>query len=74
MSLALSDYDDFFCIPAIINGIILVILCIIISIYKTPTGKNKYEVILEKDYSAIELFSKYNIIEQHGDIWVLEDK
>lgn len=38
------------------------------------TGKYKYEVTIDKDVSFTELNSKYNIIEQRGDIYVLEDK
>ena len=72
MSLVLTD--DFFCIPLIINDIIIIILLIILSIYKTPTGKNKYEVILDNNYSAEDLYSNYKVIEQRGEIWVLEDK
>ena len=72
MALALTD--DFFCIPLTIDGIIVIILLIILSIYKTPTGKNKYEVILDENYSAEKLYSNYAVIEQRGEIWVLEDK
>ena len=39
-----------------------------------PTGKYKYEVTIDENVSFTELNSKYNIIEQRGDIYVLEDK
>lgn len=38
------------------------------------TGRYKYEVILEDSYSAARLHEKYNVIDQRGGIWVIEDK
>lgn len=54
-------------------GFILLIVC---SIHEgsIPTGKYKYEVTIDKDVSFTDLNSKYNIVEQRGDIYVLEDK
>ena len=37
-------------------------------------GKNRYEVIFDKDYSIQKVYENYKVIEQRGDIWVLEDK
>ena len=34
----------------------------------------QYEVILNDDYSAKELYEKYDVIEQRGEIWVIRDK
>lgn len=42
--------------------------------YTIPTGKYKYEVTIDENVSFTELNSKYNIIEQRGSIYVLEDK
>ena len=39
-----------------------------------PTGRYKYEVILDKSYSATELYENYDVVEQRGKIWVIEDK
>lgn len=39
-----------------------------------PTGRYKYEVILDKSYSATELYENYDVIEQRGRIWIIEDK
>lgn len=65
--------------PAIIGCILFVIGLISLKIGtqylgSVPTGKYKYEVTIDKDVSFTELNSKYNIIEQRGDIYVLEDK
>ena len=46
----------------------------IMDINEYKTGRYKYEVILDDDYPVIDLYDKYNIIEQRGEIWVIEDK
>ena len=38
------------------------------------TGRNRYEVILDDSVSAKEIYEKYKVIEQRGEIWVIEDK
>lgn len=65
--------------PAIIGCILLVISLISFRIGiqylgTVPTGKYKYEVTIDENVSFTELNSKYNIIEQRGSIYVLEDK
>ena len=42
--------------------------------YAIPSGKYRYEVILNENVSFHEITSKYDVIEQRGDIFVLEDK
>lgn len=56
--------------------VISFILLIVCSIHEgsIPTGKYKYEVTIDENVSFTELNSKYNIIEQRGSIYVLEDK
>lgn len=39
-----------------------------------PDGRNRYEVILDDTVPAKEIHEKYIVVEQRGDIWVLEDK
>ena len=36
--------------------------------------KTRYETIIDKSVSYIELTEKFKVIEQRGDIWVLEEK
>ncbi len=57
-----------------ISFILLLISVFIVGTYKVPTGKTRYEVILDENYSAEDLYSNYKVIEQRGKIWVLEDK
>lgn len=44
------------------------------STFKEPTGKYRYEVTIDRTVSFIDMYEKYEIIEQRGNIWVLEDK
>ena len=39
-----------------------------------PTGRYRYECLINEDTSIVEIYNRYNIVEQRGDIWVLEDK
>lgn len=34
----------------------------------------RYECTIDSNVSFVELYEKYNVIEQRGDIWVLEEK
>lgn len=40
----------------------------------TPNRIIQYECTIDKDVSFVELHEKYNVIEQRGNIWVLEEK
>jgi hypothetical protein len=53
----------------------LATLCIIdFYLEKVPTGRNRYTAIVDDSADYKEIVEKYNIIESHGKIWVLEDK
>ena len=38
------------------------------------TGEYRYECIIDDSVSYNEVVENYKIVEQRGDIWVLEDK
>lgn len=40
----------------------------------TPSGRNRYTAIVDNSVDYKEIVEKYNIIESHGKIWMLEDK
>ena len=45
------------------------------ALYKDePTGRYRYECTIDKSVSFLELTEKYDVVEQYGDIYVLEDK
>lgn len=39
-----------------------------------PTGKYQYEVLIDDEASFIEITEKYIVIEQRGEIFVVEEK
>ena len=64
------------------NWIIILILLIdglllISMIYfskKVPSGRLEYQVIISDDYSAKDLYEKYEVIKTEGKIWYIQDK
>ena len=38
------------------------------------TDRNRYEVIIDESVSLVDVYEKYDVIDQRGEIWVLEDK
>lgn len=40
----------------------------------TSNPISRYECTIDSNVSFVELYDKYNVIEQRGDIWVLEEK
>lgn len=61
---------------AIIPIIIILFTWFICGIFNITftTGKYQYECIIDDSVSYNEVVDNYKIIEQRGDIWVLEDK
>jgi len=39
-----------------------------------PTGCYRYECTIDDDASFTDILEEYDVIEQRGEIWVLEDK
>ena len=62
----------------IIGGILFLITCIVIctvDLEKSKnTGRYKYEATIDEDVPFTEVYEKYDVIKQKGDIWVLKDK
>ena len=43
--------------------------------YKTiPSGRYKYEAIIDYTVPIVDIWDRYEVIDKHGDIWILEDK
>lgn len=42
--------------------------------HEEPTGRYRYEILIEDEGVFKDIYETYDIIEQRGDIWVLEDK
>ena len=61
----------------IISAVLIVLTIIIDAIlcsFEVPTDRYRYEVTIDKNVTIEEIYENYDVIEQRGDIWVLEDK
>lgn len=78
--LLLSLYLNFWEIPNFVISCVLIISSVIIAFYTkcnantVQTGRYQYEVTIDDNVKFKDVIDKYNIIEQHGKIWILEDK
>ena len=54
--------------------IFFIIGCVMMCSSKSETKIMRYEAIIDDSVSYIELTEKYNVIEQRGEIFVLEEK
>lgn len=41
---------------------------------EVPTDRNEYIVKIDDDASFVEIYEKYEVVEQKGDVWILKDK
>lgn len=60
-----------------ITGAILFLACGIISFigcFTKPSGRYQYECLINDTVPYVEIYEKYDVVEQRGSIWVLEDK
>ena len=53
-------------------GIILVIFSPIVG-EEVETGRYRYEVTIDESVKFTDIYDNYEVIEQRGEIWVLED-
>lgn len=60
----------------IISGCFIASFCILLFLgaQKRETGRNRYECLIDGTTPFIEVGENYDIVEQRGDLWVLEDK
>ena len=63
-------------IRSIIACLISVLAVLIICIWspQVETDRKRYEAVIDESVSLIEVYEKYDVIEQRGKIWILEDK
>ena len=75
LSMHLCDYKGatLICFLGAIGCVIAFLVLIIID-FKEPVGRYKYEVTISEEVSMVEIHERYDVIEQRGQIWVLEDK
>lgn len=54
--------------------LILIFIFLVVGKTVAPKRITQYECTIDSNVSFVELYEKYNVIEQRGDIWVLEEK
>ena len=62
-------------IGLIVAGVSFIALAAMVLFDPTiETDRNRYEVIIDESVSLVDVYEKYDVIDQRGEIWVLEDK
>lgn len=69
---AWCDCEDLFTFVAIAVIVACFILCFTLG--QKETGRYRYEVTINDEVSFKELYEKYDVIEQKGKIYVIEEK
>lgn len=69
----LAEWPAWAAIVPIISAVLIFIICGILSCI-IKTGEYRYECIIDDSVPYNEIIENYNIIEQRGNIWVLEEK
>lgn len=68
----MADWPVWTAIIPLVSLLVLVAYSILNATIKT--GEYQYECIIDDSVPYNKVIENYNIIEQRGDIWVLEDK
>ena len=74
-----KEHDDSGGVPLVIGTVIFIAAialakCSDADIFQVPNGKFKIEATFTDDYPFLSVMEEYNVIEQRGDIFVLEPK
>lgn len=62
-----------FCGASLCCTLVLAFIIFLVGLFTSDTIP-RYECTIDSNVSFVELYEKYNVIEQRGDIWVLEEK
>lgn len=82
LGITICSYILFLCLSNQCWGAVIIFSCFIASfcillflgVQKQETGRNRYECLIDGTTPFIEVAENYNIVEQRGDLWILEDK
>lgn len=74
--MALIDNESAF---GLIGAIIVIVtlvgfIFLFIKYPERPTGRYKYEAVIDEDVDIQDVYEKYKVIEKDGKKWILEDK
>lgn len=73
ISIIMVDWPVWTAIIPFISAVLIAAICVLLSLV-IKTGEYRYECIIDDSVSYNEVVENYKIVEQRGDIWVLEDK
>lgn len=59
---------------AVFTLLIAVIICVIVSMAISLKPHRQIKAIISDEYSAVDLYDKYDVEERDGAIWVLTEK
>lgn len=74
MVLASVKYQDFCAIISVVLLVACGVTAFIACIFNKPSGRYQYECLINDTVPYVEIYEKYDVVEQRGSIWVLEDK
>lgn len=69
-----NGFKRVFGIVGCVIGGVAFYIGIITSCMTSKTGKYQYEVTIDESVSMTEFYEKYDVVEQRGSIWVIEEK
>lgn len=55
-------------------GVLIGLLIVEHNYEKIPTERNQYKVLIEDGVQMTDFYERFDVIEQDGEIWVIEDK
>ena len=55
-------------------GILIGLLIVENNYEKIPTERNQYKVLIEDGVQMTDFYDHFEVIEQDGEIWIIEDK
>lgn len=70
----ISGFDELGAIAGAIVGVCIAIVMVLATAEGVPTGEYQYEVIVEDNVNLQEFYDHYDIIEQRGKIFVVEER
>lgn len=69
------DADLLTIIGAVLVLISIIGIVILVNKYpERPTGRYKYEAVIDENVDIQDVYEKYKVIEKDGKKWILEDK
>ena len=70
----LGNFDELCLILGAIAAAGIAIMMVFATMEEVPTGEYQYEVIVNEEVNFQEFYNYYDIIEQRGEIFVVEER